>query len=94
MAVRPSASRVPPGRSRYYLAGQGANRELPRNVRRQASRNRYQVKGINCDPVDSFRSDCPTDFVGAGWVEPRGIEPLTSALPARERSLMEVRLCS
>jgi hypothetical protein len=25
-------------------------------------------------------------------VEPRGIEPLTSALPARERLLMEVRV--
>ena len=23
------------------------------------------------------------DIVGAEWVEPRGIEPLTSALPAR-----------
>jgi hypothetical protein len=34
------------------------------------------------------------DIVGAEWVEPRGIEPLTSALPARERLLMEVRLCS
>jgi hypothetical protein len=34
------------------------------------------------------------DTFGAGWVEPRGIEPLTSALPERERLLMEVRLCS
>jgi hypothetical protein len=34
------------------------------------------------------------NMVGAAWVEPRGIEPLTSALPERERLLMEVRLCS
>jgi hypothetical protein len=33
------------------------------------------------------------NIVGAEWVEPRGIEPLTSALPARERLLMVVRLC-
>jgi hypothetical protein len=34
------------------------------------------------------------DIVGAEWVEPRGIELLTSALPGRLEAVAVVRRCS